>query len=111
MSQISRSMPRAAALCTASKITAAGSAPSPALTTGTPTRAAQYVQEVTSDAAKKAGLKAGDMFYYFDEKRIETFTDLQGCLKQHKPGDKVSAIVVRDGKTVELKLTLVESAQ
>ena len=70
-----------------------------------------YVQEVTSDAAKKAGLKAGDMFYYFDEKRIETFTDLQGCLKQHKPGDKVSAIVVRDGKTVELKLTLVESAQ
>ena len=70
-----------------------------------------YVQEVTSEEAKNAGLKAGDMFYYFDDKQIETFSDLQGCLKQHKPGDKVKTIVIRDGKTVELELTMVESAQ
>lgn len=70
-----------------------------------------YVQEVTSKEAKDAGLKAGDMFYYFDDKQIETFTDLQGCLKEHKPGDKVKTIVIREGKTVELELTMVESAQ
>lgn len=70
-----------------------------------------YVQEVTSKEAKKAGLRAGDMFYYFGEDRIESFTDLQSSLQNYKPGDTVKAVVIRDNKTVELKLTLIESAQ
>lgn len=68
-----------------------------------------YVQNVISDEAKAAGLKAGDMFYYFGEKRVESFADFQSALQKYKPGDKVKSIVIRDGKTVELELTIIES--
>lgn len=70
-----------------------------------------YVQEVTSKEAKKAGLKAGDMFYYFGDDRIENFTDLQSALQKYKPGDTVKTVVIRDNKTVDLKLPLIESVQ
>ena len=52
VSQMTMSTPLAAADCTASNTTAAGSAPSPWRTTGTPTRSAQMVS-CSAAAARK----------------------------------------------------------
>ncbi len=69
-----------------------------------------YIQEVTSKKAKKAGLQAGDMFYYLEDKKIETSADLTSALAKYKPGDKVSITVIRDNQTVDVEVELVEPA-
>lgn len=68
-----------------------------------------YIQEVTSEEAQKAGLKAGDMIYYLEDTKIETSADLSSALAEYKPGDKVTLTVVRDNKTVEVKVKLTEA--
>lgn len=68
-----------------------------------------YVQDVTSKKAKKAGLKSGDMIYYFEDNRIETFDDLSKAIRKHEPGDKVTITVIRDSKTIDIDVELVET--
>lgn len=68
-----------------------------------------YVQEVTSKKAKKAGLKSGDMIYYFEDSKIETFDDLSKAISKHQPGDEVTITVIRDNKTIDIEIELVES--
>lgn len=68
-----------------------------------------YVQDVTSKKAKKAGLKSGDMIYYFEDNRIETFDDLSKAISKHEPGDKVTITVIRDSKTIDIDVELVET--
>ena len=68
-----------------------------------------YIQDVTSKKAKKAGLKSGDMIYYLEDKKIETFDDLSSALSKHEPGDKVSITVIRDNKTVDIETELIET--
>ncbi len=68
-----------------------------------------YIKDVTGEEAQKAGLRAGDMIYYFEDTKIETFADLSGALSEHKPGDKVKLTIVRDNKTVEIKVKLTEA--
>ncbi|MBR5315531.1 MAG: trypsin-like peptidase domain-containing protein [Firmicutes bacterium] len=68
-----------------------------------------YIQDVTSQKAKKAGLKSGDMIYYFENNRIETFDDLSAALSKHKPGDQVNITVVRDNKTLDIEVELIVS--
>lgn len=68
-----------------------------------------YVQEVTSKKAKKAGLKSGDMIYYFEDSKIETFDDLSKAISKHQPGDEVTITVIRDNKTIDIEVELVES--
>lgn len=68
-----------------------------------------YIQDVTSKNAKKAGLKSGDMIYYFEHSRIETFDDLSAAINKHEPGDKVSITVVRDNQTIEVSVELGEA--
>ena len=68
-----------------------------------------YVQQVTNKEAEKAGLKAGDMIYYFEDTKIESGADLTSALLQHKPGDKIKLTVIRDNKTIEINIKLVEA--
>ena len=68
-----------------------------------------YVQEVTSKKAKKAGLKSGDMIYYFEDSKIETFDDLSKAISKHQPGDEVTITVIRDNKTIDIEIELIES--
>jgi len=68
-----------------------------------------YIKEVVSKKAKKAGLEAGDMIYYFEDVRIETFDDLSAALGKHKPGDKVTLTIVRDNQTMDIETELVEA--
>jgi aminopeptidase YwaD len=56
--------------------------------------------------AGKAGFKAGDILIDFDGKKIENLYDFTYALRAHKPGDKVSVTVLRDGQRVTKDVTL-----
>lgn len=68
-----------------------------------------YIQDITSKEAKKAGLKSGDMIYYFEDTKIETFDDLSKAISKHAPGDKVNLTIVRDNKTLDIEVELIET--
>ncbi len=70
-----------------------------------------YIKEVTGSNAKSAGLEAGDMLYYLEDTKIESSADLQTALSGYKPGETVKITVIRNNKTVDLKLKLTESTQ
>jgi len=59
-------------------------------------------------AAYKAGVQAGDIITKFDGKTVTTFSELEDQKNTHKPGDKVSMEVYRNGKTLNLTVTLDE---
>ena len=70
-----------------------------------------YIKEVTGSNAKSAGLEAGDMIYYLEDTKIESSADLQTALSGYKPGETVKITVIRNNKTVDLKVKLTESTQ
>ncbi|HEU5100512.1 MAG TPA: trypsin-like peptidase domain-containing protein [Roseiflexaceae bacterium] len=57
--------------------------------------------------AAKAGLKDGDIITAVGGTKLDSNTSLRGALMQHKPGDTISLEVLRDGKTLNLDVTLV----
>lgn len=67
------------------------------------------VTSITSDKAKQAGLKEGDMILSMEGDEIKTAEDLKSQLSQHKAGDKVKVQVLRDNKTVDLTIPLVKA--
>ena len=64
------------------------------------------VQVVPQGAADKAGLKQGDRIISFDGKEVSTSAEVKAILREHKIGDKVNMTVSRDGKTVDVTITL-----
>ena len=56
--------------------------------------------------AAKAGFRAGDVLIDFDHKKIENLYDFTYALRAHKPGDKVTVTVLRDGEKVTREVTL-----
>ena len=67
------------------------------------------VREVGPDSpAAKAGLKTGDVIVKVGDKDVKDFDDLVNTLAQHKPGDKLSVQVRREGKETNLTVTLGE---
>ena len=62
------------------------------------------VTEVTDEsAAKKAGIKEGDIITKIDETKIEDPDKLTEAVRKHKPGEKVAITLLRDKK--EQKVT------
>lgn len=62
------------------------------------------ISEITKESgAEKAGLKEGDIITKLDDKKIEDPDDLTKAIREHKPGDKVTIIFLRDKK--EQKVT------
>ena len=57
-------------------------------------------------AAKDAGLKVGDVITKIDGRTIESVPELQEAIAQHKPSDKVSVIINRDGTEKVMTVTL-----
>jgi S1-C subfamily serine protease len=57
-------------------------------------------------AAEKAGLRRGDRLVQLGPHRITGVRDLMYALADLEPGQTVKAGVVRDGKTMELTVTL-----
>ena len=56
--------------------------------------------------AQRAGIKAGDIVTMFDGEAISSTTELKGLMNRHRPGDTVIIKVSREGKLLELKVTL-----
>jgi len=56
--------------------------------------------------AAKAGLKGGDVLVEFDGKPIGNLYDFTYALRAKKPGDQVNVKVLRDGKPIEVNVTL-----
>jgi len=56
--------------------------------------------------AQAAGLKAGDVVVQVDGKTITGGSSLRTALSNHKPGDRVSLLYQRDGKTIQTQTVL-----
>lgn len=57
--------------------------------------------------AEKAGLKIGDLIIEFGGKRVKTLEELNQAKSKYNDGDSVPVEIIRDGKKVNLNLTLV----
>ncbi|MBR5516843.1 MAG: trypsin-like peptidase domain-containing protein [Firmicutes bacterium] len=68
-----------------------------------------YINEVTSEAAKDAGLKPGDLIYMINKEKVTSSEMLIQEIQSHKVGDEVTLTIVRDDKMHEIKVVLQES--
>jgi hypothetical protein len=59
-----------------------------------------------NSAAEAAGVLEGDIVRKFNDQPVASFRGLTKKISQLNPGDKVSLEVMRDGKTMELEVTL-----
>jgi S1-C subfamily serine protease len=67
------------------------------------------VQEVTPQSpAASAGLKQGDVIHKIDDKDVKNPQNLVEMVSAHKPGDKLTFQVMRDGKEQSVAVTLGE---
>jgi S1-C subfamily serine protease len=67
------------------------------------------VQEVAQGSpADKAGLRVGDLVVAIDGKAVQSYSDLGARIRAHKPGDKVTLKVVRDGNETTITATLAQ---
>jgi S1-C subfamily serine protease len=67
------------------------------------------IRQVTpSSPAAKAGMKRGDVIVKVGDKDIADFDALVNTLAIHKPGDKLTFQVLRNGKEMDLAVTLGE---
>lgn len=60
-------------------------------------------------AAELAGMQRGDVLIRLGKNEIKSVHDLMFALNAHKPAETVTAIVLRNGKEVALKVTFQES--
>jgi serine protease DegQ len=59
--------------------------------------------------AADAGLRPGDVLTKLDGRPLNTVEDLFGQLRQHRPGDKVTITVFRDGREQQVTATLADN--
>jgi serine protease Do len=65
------------------------------------------ISQVDPDSpASKAGLKVGDIITELNGKKMDNSGQLQAAISAHRPGDKVSVGIFRDGKTTSIPVTL-----
>jgi putative serine protease PepD len=69
--------------------------------------AGALIGSVTANSpASKAGLKAGDVITKFDSTPITKADDLTAAVTAHAPNDKATVTVTRNGKSVQIDVTL-----
>ncbi|UCD48236.1 MAG: DegQ family serine endoprotease [Deltaproteobacteria bacterium] len=74
-----------------------------------PGKKGALVADVTKDGpAEKAGIKSGDVIVSFDGKQVTDEHELPQIVASTKPGNKVDVVVVRDGKSVTIPVTIAE---
>jgi putative serine protease PepD len=81
------------------------------VSTGDPTsgRGGALIQAVTAGSpAAKAGLQEGDLVVAVDGQTVTGSDDLVSRIRDHKPGDRVTLKVVRDGKEQTVTATLAD---
>ncbi len=71
-----------------------------------------FIMEVVrSGPADSAGMKQNDVVVSFDGEKIETMDDLIVAIREHRVGEQVSLVVVRDGDRQTLRATLGDKPQ
>jgi S1-C subfamily serine protease len=66
-----------------------------------------YVKSTTEDgAARRAGIKEGDIIVSIDGNKVNTSSQLQEQIGKHSPGDEVTVGYRRNGESKEVKITL-----
>ena len=71
-----------------------------------------YIAEVVSgSAAEKGGVLAGDVVVAVNGNTINSSSELQEKIARKNPGDEVSLTVLRDGKRLDLRVTLASATQ
>ena len=73
------------------------------------TRGAFVAEVLPGSAAAKAGLKAGDIITTLDDKSLSGFSELRVKVSTHSPGDKLRLGVLREGKSLNVVVTLEQS--
>ncbi|MCX6722543.1 MAG: PDZ domain-containing protein, partial [Candidatus Staskawiczbacteria bacterium] len=69
-----------------------------------------YVKSVTAGKpAEKAGIKSGDIITEFNKEKIETPYQILAQIVRHNVGDNITLKISRDGKIIDINLTLGES--
>ncbi len=69
-----------------------------------------YITKVSSGSpADKAGLKEGDIITQVGDVALDETHSYINTLYNHKPGETIGLTVVREGKTLQLQITLGES--
>jgi putative serine protease PepD len=67
------------------------------------------VQEVSPNSpAERAGLRAGDRVVRIDGQAVESYGELAAKIRAHKPGDKITLDVVRNGDETTITATLTQ---
>ena len=61
---------------------------------------------VQGGAASEAGIKAGDIIIKIDNVKVETSPELQEIVAKHRPGEKLSVIVLRNNQEKQISVTL-----
>ncbi len=69
-------------------------------------RAALVVRIVPDSPAEDAGLRLGDMIYAVNDEVLTDERDLAALISQYAPGDEVTLRVVRNGRRIEVPVTL-----
>ncbi len=69
-----------------------------------------YVRFITSgSSAEAAGVKVGDIIVGINGTTIKTMSELNEIKDKFKPGDKITLTVYRNGKNLDISLTLAEA--
>jgi aminopeptidase YwaD len=61
---------------------------------------------IEGSPAEKAGIRAGDIIIEFGGKKVENIYDYTYALQEHKPGDFVTVIVLRNSNQVSMEVKL-----
>ncbi len=56
--------------------------------------------------ADRAGLKEGDVVLQVGDRAVHSSSDVERALREHKPGDRVEATVLRDGRRAQVALPI-----
>ena len=71
-----------------------------------------FIMEVVPNGpADAAGMRANDIVVSFDGETIDTMDDLIVVIREHRVGEQVSLVVVRDGERQTLRATLGDKPQ
>lgn len=67
---------------------------------------AQIKGVMPGSPAAVAGLRAGDVILAVDGRSVRRGAELQDCIRRYRAGDEVSLRIAREGRRLELRVTL-----
>lgn len=71
-----------------------------------------FIMEIVPNGpADSAGMKQNDIVVSFDGEKIETMDDLIVAIREHRVGEQVSLVVVRDGERQTIRASLGDKPQ